>query len=40
LAALDTDFIGFVSSLEAQLRLHATTDPQMIRRRGSQRASI
>ncbi len=40
LAALDTDFIGFVSSLDAQLRLHATTDPQMTRRRGAPRASM
>lgn len=40
LAALDTDFIGFMSSLDAQLRLHATTDPQMTRRRGLPRASM
>jgi hypothetical protein len=40
LAALDADFVGFVSSLDAQLRLHATTDPQMTRRRGSTRASM
>jgi transcriptional regulator with XRE-family HTH domain len=40
LTALDTDFTGFVSNLDAQLRLHATTDPRMTRRRGSQRASL
>lgn len=40
LTALDADFTGFVSSLDAQLRLHATTDPRIARRRSSQRASI
>lgn len=40
LTALDTDFTGFVISLDAQLRLHATTEPRMTRRRGSQRANM
>jgi transcriptional regulator with XRE-family HTH domain len=40
LDALDTDFTGFVSRLDAQLRVHATTDPRITRRRGSQRASL
>ena len=39
LTALDTDFTGFVSNLDAQLRLYATTDPQMTRRKGTQTTS-
>lgn len=38
LNALDSDFLGFVSSLDAELRLHSTTDPQLTRRRGTTRA--
>ena len=38
LNALDSDFIGFVSSLDAELRLHPTTDPRLTHRRGSTRA--
>ncbi|MDO9133952.1 helix-turn-helix domain-containing protein [Hydrogenophaga sp.] len=39
LDALDADFIGFVSGLDAELRQHATADPQWTRRRASSRAS-
>ena len=39
LDALDSDFPGFVSSLDAELRKHATTDPRLTRRKGSARAS-
>lgn len=39
LDALDSDFLGFVSSLDAELRKHATTDPRLARRRASTRAS-
>ena len=40
LAALDGDFIGFVSSLDAELRRYATTDPRVTRRRRSTRTSV
>lgn len=39
LTALDTDFIGFASSLDAELRLHSISDPQLTRRTGQSRAS-
>jgi len=32
LTALETDFIGFASSLDDELRLHSTSDPQLTRR--------
>lgn len=37
LDALDADFIGFVSGLDAELRQHGTTDPRLTRRRASKR---
>ncbi|MDI4635211.1 helix-turn-helix transcriptional regulator [Pelomonas sp. V22] len=39
LSALDTDFIGFVTSLDAELQTHVTTDLRVIRRRGTPRAA-
>ncbi|MCV0438897.1 MAG: helix-turn-helix domain-containing protein [Hydrogenophaga sp.] len=39
LTALDTDFPGFVSSLDAELRLHVTADHRITRRMGSSRTS-
>lgn len=38
LNALDTDFIGFASSLDAELRLHSVSDPQLTRRKVQSRA--
>lgn len=40
LSALDADFIGFLSSLDAELRLHTTTVPRLPRRKVVSRASI
>lgn len=40
LSALDADFIGFLSSLDAELRLHTTTNPRLPRRKVVSRASI
>lgn len=39
LTALDTDFIGFVSSLDAELRLHPVTDPRLAHHTRSGRTS-
>lgn len=40
LTALDTDFTGFMSNLDAQLRLHVTTDPRVMRRQRPQSTSM
>ncbi len=39
LNALDTDFIGFASSLDAELRLHSISDPRLTRRTAQARAT-
>lgn len=38
LSALDADFIGFLSSLDAELRLHTTTIPRVSSRKVASRA--